>query len=117
MKDARGVTPAMIGAGNGMSRDNFLHLTRSDARRDGHLQDKLDALESAVQEGDYSGVKDVAALRGALDAGLDANWEMNAEFGDTLLHFTARYGDPHNAPPSRTLPFSTRSFSASSPRS
>ena len=64
-------------------------LARSDAAI---TQDKLDALESAFQEGEYSLVNDVEAVRGILDTG----WDVNRRFavnGQTLLHLTAKHGN------------------------
>jgi hypothetical protein len=63
-------------------------LARSDARRD-CPRDKLEALKSAFQEGDYSFLSDVEAVRGFLDAGWDTNQRWG-ERGGTILHFTAQ---------------------------
>ena len=67
-------------------------LARSDARRDGLPRHKLDAVTSALAKGDYS-VLDVDIIRGVLDGGWDVNKRMG-EFGPTILHITAKHGDP-----------------------
>ena len=68
-------------------------LARGDARRSGNLQEKIDAVASALNKGEFSVLNDVEAVRDYLDAGWDAN-KRHGDHGVTLLHFTAAYGDP-----------------------
>ena len=48
-------------------------LARRDARRSGNLQEKVDAVASALDKGEFSVLSDVEAMRGTLDAGVDAS--------------------------------------------
>ena len=68
-------------------------LARRDARRSGNLQEKVDAVASALDKGEFSVLSDVEAMRGTLDAGFDVN-ERRGKLGGTILHFTAQNGNP-----------------------
>ena len=68
-------------------------LARSDARRSGHLQEKVAAVFLALAKGEFSVLNDVDAVGRLLDGGWDVNKRMG-EFGPTILHITAKHGDP-----------------------